>query len=280
MNDRAPVAVLGAVASEIAPIRAAMQMSETTTVAGLHFSTGHCVRPGTPADRPLVLGQMGMGKVQAAMATQALLDRWEPAALIVTGTAGALSPDLRVGDVVVARAVRPHDVGAHLPDGFQPTGVPTFDERGRPVYRRALPADPDLVARALAVGAKLPFRVLAGTIVSGDQAVLNGERRAWLRDAFDALAVEMEGAAVAQVAAAHGVPWVIVRGISDAGDVRINPDVLVRYAEEGAVEAWGRRLRVLLTDPAVVWRAGQLRGDLRRAARHAAQVTLALISNL
>ncbi|MBU1749742.1 MAG: 5'-methylthioadenosine/adenosylhomocysteine nucleosidase [Chloroflexi bacterium] len=268
------VGVLGALPIEVAPVRAAMQVSETATVAGVRMWRG------TLAGRPLVLGQMGVGKVQAAMAAQMLIDRWQPVALVVTGTAGALDPDLGVGDVVVARAVRPHDVGAHLPDGFQPTGVRTFDERGRSVMRRDLPADPALVERALVAGEGLPFRVLAGAVVSGDQVILHAERRQWLREAFAAQAVEMEGAAVAQVAAAHGIPWVIVRGISDVGDVVVPLDALNRYAEDGAAETWGRRLRVLLADPAVVWRAGRLLGDLRRAARNAAQVTLALAQSV
>lgn len=167
------------------------------------------------------------GKVAAATTATELISRFGVQAIVFTGVAGGLAPGLHVGDIVVADKLYQHDMDARpiFPRFEVPlTGRACFatDE----VVRRSLAgaaskvlADESRVAATKEPGSLRDPRVVVGTVVSGDRFVANAAQAAELRAAIpDAQCVEMEGAAVAQVCAEYGVPFGVVRVISDTAD--------------------------------------------------------------
>lgn len=202
-----PLAVVGAMVEETEPLLAAAvgAVAERVGPFALHRARLDGV--------PVLLATCGIGKVQAAALTQALLDRGA-AAVLFTGVAGGVDPTLRVGDLVVAADALQHDVDVTAL-GYALGQVPGHD-----AVRWV--ADVDLrdrvVAAARTVAAAEGVRVVVGTVASGDRFVAHPDDVARLRAAFGAACAEMEGAAVAQVCAAWGVPWAIVRSISDTAD--------------------------------------------------------------
>lgn len=171
-----------------------------------------------------------IGKVAAAATTVTLIREFAVHEIIFTGLAGAVAPHLRVGDVVVAQGLLQHDIDAS----------PLFPRYQVPLLGRCrFEADPALSERLAQCmhdylehdflhqasdGIRAQFSLDApavhrGTIISGDQFVDNAERVQALRDALpDALCVEMEGAAVAQVCYEYGIPFAVLRTISDSAD--------------------------------------------------------------
>ncbi|MSS45562.1 5'-methylthioadenosine/adenosylhomocysteine nucleosidase [Cutibacterium sp. WCA-380-WT-3A] len=160
----------------------------------------------------VVLAQCGIGKVNTALAASAMVQAGATS-IVFTGVAGAVAAGLKIGDVVVGNRFIQHDADDTAfghPIGVVP-GEPPFWE-----------PDPDLFATVFDAVRTLDeprgHRVVAGTIVSGDQFIAQAEKVAWLRATFEASAVEMEGAALAQAAHHLGVPFAVVRILSDSGD--------------------------------------------------------------
>ena len=186
---------------------------------------------GTLFGRDCVVARTGMGKVSAASATQHLIDRFDARPLVVCGLAGGIGAGLVVGDVVVGRACVQHDMDA------SPI-VPRFVVPG--LGLREFLAPPELVTSAVAsaeaflrgplfgaLGTDLlnefaidEPKVVAGLIATGDQFIDLDRRPDLLAALPEALCVEMEGAAIAQVCHINGVPFVIIRTISDQADAK------------------------------------------------------------
>ena len=180
------IGVIGAMDSELAALIAALAQPARETVQGLTFHTGLL------SGRPVVLVRCGIGKVSAARCTQVLIDRFAPAAVINTGIAGGLGAGLAVGDIVVADGLVQHDFDA-APIGF--------------------------VRGCLCMGDPGAQRVHRGLIATGDRFISGAAAKAAIRRAFPAaMAAEMEGGAVAQAASMSGVPFAVVRAISDLAD--------------------------------------------------------------
>jgi adenosylhomocysteine nucleosidase len=189
----------------------------------------------------VVLVLCGIGKVAAATTAAVLLNELGVRALLLTGVAGGLDTDVRVGDVVIARTLLQHDMDAS----------PLFPRYEVPrTGRSRFPADVSL-CDALAAGCRNVLaaphaalarfgieqaRLHAGLIVSGDRFVATAAESDALRAALpDALAVEMEGAAVAQVCADFGRPFAVVRTVSDRADDAAHVD-FTRFIAEVAAE--------------------------------------------
>lgn len=208
--EAAPTAVVGAMPEEIATLLPLLEGRSTLQRGSFE------VHAGRLDGHPVLLAVCGIGKVNAAALTQQLLADGA-ARLIFTGVAGGLDPELRVGDVVVARDAVQHDVDVR-PLGYELGRIP-----GEPL---AWPADPALHGAALSVarGVVHGARVVAGRIASGDRFVADAEAARELVRRFGATCAEMEGAAVAQVCARWGVPWVVVRSLSDAADHEASTD--------------------------------------------------------
>jgi adenosylhomocysteine nucleosidase len=198
-----PLAVISAMAEEIELYLDTCTIGETRERAGLtvHEATYH--------GRDLVLVKAGVGKVNAAMCTQLLIDDFDVDAVICTGSAGALHDGLDIGDVIVAEDCVQHDVRVDFL-GLPPGQIPFSDHR-------FFKAAPTFVERAGAVD--LPEHdVVLGRVCTGDTFIQDETRRNEIRDELDGDCVEMEGAAVGQVCTLNDVPFLLVRAISDRAD--------------------------------------------------------------
>ena len=199
------VAVIAALEEELLRIRGAMSSVTLTRLAGIDFHQGRI------GDLPVVACKSGVGKVNASMCAQALIDRFAPNAIIFTGVAGALDPTLDIGDAVISLDCQQHDIDV-TSLGF-PRG--TLPEQETSVY----PADSSLVTVArMACGDILGREAFTGRILSGDQFVANLELAQNLHRDMGGACIEMEGAAVAQVCHANDTPFVVIRTISDRAD--------------------------------------------------------------
>ncbi|AOJ10478.1 5'-methylthioadenosine/adenosylhomocysteine nucleosidase [Burkholderia mayonis] len=217
-----PLGILAALPEELGDLVAAMRDDgpvDTVTLGQRDYHAG--VAYGVPC----VVTLARIGKVAAAATASALIHRFDVRAVVFTGVAGGVASDVSVGDVVVADTLLQHDLDA------SPL-FPRFEVPLLGVTRFA--ADAALAAQLKAACARfvedegdalnLRFRlrgarVREGLIVSGDRFVSSEREVTALRDALpDALAVEMEGAALAQVCHEYDVPCAIVRTISDTAD--------------------------------------------------------------
>jgi adenosylhomocysteine nucleosidase len=202
------IGLIGAMDEEIALYLEAMGESTASTRAGITYYEG------VLAGKPVVLCKSGVGKVNASVCTQQLIDHYGVDAVFFTGVAGAVHPELNIGDIVVSTDCLQHDVDVTAL-GFQPGQIPFIE-------KWVWEADPRFVELAVQsaeeVGAREGFRVVTGRILSGDQFVADREKVQWFYRQFQASCVEMEGAAVGQVCAMNGVPFVVVRAMSDKAD--------------------------------------------------------------
>ena len=219
----AVIGIMSAMHEELAAVLAAMPDEQRVQVAGRDFWVGHWQGHSVVA----VLSRIG--KVAAATTATVLLERFEVDSLVFTGVAGGLGSGVRVGDVVVADSFVQHDMDAS----------PLFPRHEVPLYGLArFEADADLSAQLAAASQQVLAqavqhlgagtlgafqlsspRLHQGLIISGDRFVSTSAESHALRQALpEALAVEMEGAAVAQVCRDYGVPFAAVRTISDRAD--------------------------------------------------------------
>ncbi|HXI26969.1 MAG TPA: 5'-methylthioadenosine/adenosylhomocysteine nucleosidase [Vicinamibacterales bacterium] len=247
------VAVIG-ITREIAPVEARLQSPTIERIRDVVFTSG------TIDGARIMTARVGVGKVNAAEATTLLLDHFVPAAVIFSGTAGAVDPDLNPGDVVIGTAVGHHDFGTVTAGAF--VRGPTRDPASGQVDPAFFPADPELLAAARRAAvtlkpSRLPdadpgpvARISEGVIVTGDAFISSSERRDELRSELKASVVEMEGAAVAQVCARFGVPLIVIRSVTDRAQAQAMPsyqrfvDLASRNAADLAlatVREWQKR---------------------------------------
>ncbi|PWR23960.1 5'-methylthioadenosine/S-adenosylhomocysteine nucleosidase [Zavarzinia compransoris] len=242
--DEAPrLAVVSAFGPELALLRQAVQDPVTQEIAGIDFVTG------TIGRHKVVLFLSGISMVNAAMSTQAALDHFKVTAIVFSGIAGGVDPGLAIGDVVVAERwgqylenvlARQAGDGWRLPADkaaefanfgmMFPQGVGIARPGDVIEHKFWFAADPALlaVARRVAAGIDLarctlpgtcldhqPRVVVGGQGVSGQSFVDNAAFRAYVFDTFKAQVLDMETAALAQVAYANGVPFIAFRSLSD-----------------------------------------------------------------
>ena len=233
-----PVAVVSAMHEELRALLPQLLGVRRITRAGREF---HC---GRLHGQAVVLVLSGIGKVAAATTVSVLASEFRPKALLFTGVAGGLAEGVRVGDVVLARELLQHDMDASplFPRYEVPlTGRSRFPADGGLSNRLAAAALHCLADSPMALGADhmAEFgidapRLHQGLVISGDRFVATAAESAALRLALpDALAVEMEGAAVAQVCADYGLPFALLRVISDRADDSAHHDFL-RFTREVA----------------------------------------------
>ena len=204
------IGLICAIPQELAHLRAALADSHSVAAAHTVFDTG------TIDGYEVVLAGSGMGKVNAALVTTLLADRFGCRTVVFSGVAGGLDPTLSIGDVVIADLVIQHDAGV-LEDQrvrtYQPGHAPIIN----PTDRLGYPADPKLLARVKErlAGISVRGQIVYGTVLSGDQYLNCETTRERLRGELGGKAIEMEGGAVAQVCEAFGIPWLVIRALSD-----------------------------------------------------------------
>jgi adenosylhomocysteine nucleosidase len=229
------LAIVSAMHEELAAVLALMPDERKQVAGGREFWSGHL------HGREVVAVLSRIGKVAAATTATALIERFSVREIIFTGVAGGLGPGVNVGDVVVADSFLQHDLDAS----------PIFPKYEVPLYGKSrFAADAALTQQlAQAAASALPgVPVHRGLVISGDRFVsTTAEARALQAALPDALAVEMEGAAIAQVCHDYGVPFAAVRTVSDRADDAAHGDFL-KFVQEVAsrhsaaiVEAFLRR---------------------------------------
>ncbi|WML45479.1 5'-methylthioadenosine/S-adenosylhomocysteine nucleosidase [Neobacillus sp. PS3-40] len=196
------IAIIGAMEEEVTLLRESIEDSRQEIVAGCEFTFGKM------HGSDVILLRSGIGKVNAAMSTTILLEKYKPDCIINTGSAGGFNPLLNVGDAVISSEVRHHDVDVTA-FGYEYGQVPQLPA--------AFLADEKLVAIAEAAAKEIEeIQIVKGVIATGDSFMNDPERVNFVRTKFENLqAVEMEAAAIAQVAYLFNVPFVIIRSLSD-----------------------------------------------------------------
>ena len=230
-GSRPTTAILGAFNKEIIMIEEQLTDKQQQKIEGMRFVTGKL------HGKLVVVAWTGIGKVNAAMTTTLLIEHFRPGEVIFSGIAGGVNPKLAPGDIVIAAETAHHDMGILGEDGFYNRGVINpLDGIRNPVY---LLADERLLKLAekaaeqvelekikTTVGERSP-RIIKGVVVTGDVFVASPEKGAELREKLNADAVEMEGAAVAQICYQRQIPHLVVRSISDKADKTARMDSMM-----------------------------------------------------
>ena len=245
-----PLGLISAIPQELAHFGAELEIASDREIGGIGF------RQGRLDGQPLVVAEAGLGKVNAAVVSTLLLSEFGCRALVFSGVAGGLDPALAVGDVVLGRRLVCHDYG-RLSDRrivtYQPGAMPLpgFSE----THGYDLPEDLLTRLRQALEGFSLPEvaaedggtrqpRLVEGTILTGDTFLSCAATRVELAERFGGQAVEMEGAAVTQVAERFAKPAVVIRALSDLAGEESHLD-FDRFLE-GAAGSAARIVRRLL----------------------------------
>jgi adenosylhomocysteine nucleosidase len=219
------IGIIGAMEEEVVLLREQLNNLQEKKIAGCEFYNGQL------NGQEIVLLKSGIGKVNAAIGTTLMIQMYEPDVILNTGSAGGFHTDLNVGDVVISTEVRHHDVDATI-FGYEYGQVPQMPANYLP--------DEKLVEAAVKAGAKVEnIQVVKGLIASGDSFMSDHDRVEDIRKKFPSLyAAEMEAAAIAQTAYQFGVPFVIIRSLSDiAGkDARVSYDQFLKTASKHSAE--------------------------------------------
>ncbi|EAU01009.1 MULTISPECIES: 5'-methylthioadenosine/adenosylhomocysteine nucleosidase [Campylobacter] len=194
------IAILGAMDEEVTPILTAVGEYDTISYANNKFYLA------SYKGKQLVIAYSKIGKVNAALTASIMIEKFKADKLLFTGVAGALSEGLKIGDLMYATSLAQHDLDITAfghPYGYVP-GIEVFSK-----------TDEGLNKLAIQVAAKKGLDLKSGVIATGDQFVCNKDKKDWIKAVFKADVVEMEGASVAQVCTQLGVPFFILRAISD-----------------------------------------------------------------
>lgn len=214
--------IIGAMDEEIELLQQKISDKQTYEIANSLFIEGEI------ADEAVVLVKSGIGKVNAAMTTTILIERFQPTHIINTGSAGGFHEDLHVGDIVISTEVVHHDVDVTAFD-YQYGQVPNMPA--------TFSADQSLMKQTERALAQLNINSHLGLIATGDSFMSDANRVASIKKLFpQMLAAEMEGAAIAQVCYQYNLPFVIIRALSDiAGkDAPMSFNEFLKLAAENA----------------------------------------------
>ena len=226
--------IIGAMACEVEALKGKMEQVTVGNHAGSEYFEG------TLEGLPAVVVQCGVGKVNAAMCAQILCSVYGVTHLVNTGIAGSLCADLDIGDLVVSKDAMYHD--------FEVTafGYPHGKVPGMDVI--AFPADETLMGYAFAAADSVnPGHAKIGRVASGDQFICEKNQKNKIIEVTQALCTEMEGAAIAQTAYRNGIPFVILRAISDKADDSAEMDypTFERIAAHRCAEITGKLAKQL-----------------------------------
>lgn len=198
--------IIGAMDEEVARMKEQMEDAQVQTWAGMEFYRGRI------NGKEAVVVRSGIGKVNAAVCAQILADRYEVSAIVNTGIAGSLDGKIDIGDIVLSTDALQHDMDA-TNFGYPLGQIPRMEVLSFQADRRLLE-----LARTCCKEVNPDIHVYEGRVVSGDQFVSSQEKKEWLIRNFKGSCTEMEGAAIAQAAYLNGIPFLIIRAISDKAD--------------------------------------------------------------
>lgn len=200
------IGIIGAMELEVEQLKEQMQVKQVITKASMDFYEG------TLEDVDVVIVRSGIGKVNAAVCAQILVDDFKVTHLMNTGVAGSLNAKLDIGDILISKDAIHHDMDVS-PLGYKPGQVPQMD-----VF--AFEADSTLIKLAEESCKRVnpDISVVVGRVVSGDQFISSSEVKEKLINTFAGDCAEMEGAPIAHVAYLNKIPFVVIRAISDKAD--------------------------------------------------------------
>lgn len=201
------IAIIGAMEQEITPLLE-------------HFSDYECVEIGgnvyykiTQNNRNIIIAYSKIGKVYASLTCAVMILHFGAECVIFSGVAGGLRADLKVGDMILATSLCQYDVDITAfghPLGFIPESKIYFDTN----------AHLNNIAKRIAKEQNIDLK--EGIVASGDCFVADVYKKQWIAQHFKATAVEMEGVSIAVVASELGVPFCVIRSISDSADDEAN----------------------------------------------------------
>ncbi len=198
------IGIIGAMSVEVNAIKAMVKTPEIKTIGGVEFVKG------TIGETEVVVAQCGIGKVFAGICAQTMILCCGVDAILNVGVAGTLSEKVGLLELAIATEVVEHDMDTSA------LGDPVGMISGPNLVK--LPAAKTLVGKITAAAERIGLPYACGVIASGDQFIADKAKKEWIRDTFDAIACEMEGAAIGQVAYANGVDFAVIRAISDNAD--------------------------------------------------------------
>ena len=198
---------------------------------------------GSHDKHELILVQSGLGKVNAAVVSTLLIEKFECELLLFSGVAGGIDPGIEIGEVIIGESLIQYDYGTLknrelLP--FRPGSIPTGDSKNELEYS----LDPKIKHK---IKVSLP-NVRMGIILTGDVFLQCEETQKELFEKYGAQAIDMEGAAVAQVAEQFGIPAIVVRCLSDlaSADSQKLSSKFLNMAAKRSFNTAQRILKVLL----------------------------------
>lgn len=217
------IGIISAMDLEIEKLVEAMSDVETRRYAGVDYYAG------SYAGKEVAVCNCGVGKVNAAMHTQILIERYRPSVIIQNGIAGSLAPEVKYFDIVIGDELVYHDMQAFVLEQFEPLEKIYYADRR---------------LTALAREAAGGNNVHVGRIATGDQFVSGADEKKDIRARTHALCTEMEGCAVAHTAFLNQVPFLVMRAISDMADGSAETD-FVEFQQKAADRAAGIVLELL-----------------------------------
>lgn len=219
-------AILGAYGDEITLLLQNVTHKKESIVGGLSFTTGEI------DGRPVVVALTGIGKVNAAITTTLVIEHFHPSEILFSGIAGGVDPALSPGDLVIGKKIGYHDYGT-LGDSLvrDPTRNPVTHQNN-PLF---FASDDTLVSIAERVSRGLTLEkpiegkpaphIISGIIVTGDVFVSSKKATQLLWQQLNAEATDMESAAVGQTCWQRGIPFIVIRSLSDAADADAEKDI-------------------------------------------------------
>lgn len=213
------IGIIGAMDEEVGRLKEVMTDVEISKKAGMDFYKGKL------QGKDAVVVRSGIGKVNAGICTQILADDFQVDCVVNTGIAGSLNAQIDIGDIVLSSDALQHDMDA-TGFGYEMSVIPRM-----PVS--VFQADEHLIEVAKQACQKVnpDIKTFVGRVVSGDQFISNKEKKDWLEEQFHGFCTEMEGAAIAQAAYLNGIPFLIIRAISDKADDSAGMDYSVFEAQ-------------------------------------------------
>lgn len=200
------IGIIGAMDEEVEILKQKMILTTISNKASMKFMEGSL------SGCQVVIVRSGIGKVNAAVCTQILIDDFGIDCIINTGVAGSLKNEIDIGDIVLSSDTLQHDMDA-TGFGYDAGIIPRMD-------RSVFEADREMVRLAKTVNESVnpDIHTFVGRIVSGDQFISAADRKDFLQNTFHGYCTEMEGAAIGQAAWLNGIPFLIIRAISDKAD--------------------------------------------------------------
>ena len=204
MGFKANIGIIGAMDDEVREIISQLENESVENVSGIEFHTGRLF------DKNVVIAKCGVGKVFAAICAEAMIIKYSPDLIINSGVGGAIDKELRPLDIVFADKLVQHDMDTSAIG--DPVGLISGINR---VY-----FETDERAREILVDAAktLSVKYHVGTVATGDKFISDSADKHRISSIFGAIACEMEGGAIAHTAFVNGIPFIVIRAISDSAD--------------------------------------------------------------